>query len=492
MAAFWAYERALMDDDVEAMDRLFAPGDSTLRGDADGLLVGHAAIAAFRRSRGGAPPRTIVDVHVQEIDEDHALVVAVTAPANGGRGQQTQLWRRGAAGWQVTAAHVSGPAPAFDTRTWRALGDPLVPPTSRGPLDGRGVAVKDVYAVAGHPTGAGNPAWLAAAPPQPDHADAVSRLLAAGAAVTGITRTDELAYSLAGQNAHHGTPPNPAAPGRISGGSTSGSATAVAQGHARLGLGTDTGGSIRVPAAYQGLHGLRTTHGLVDRAGVLPLAPSFDTVGWLARTAADLEAAGRVLVPGSGHTLDQVVVVPGLLELARPDVAAAVRRQAARLDAREQPFDTTALPEWRAAFSTWQAHEAWQSHGAWLETRMHTLGPDVRGRFETARAVTTEQRADAERRGREAGRRFEELVADRVVVLPAASSVAPRPGDDVQATREATLQLTCLAGLAGLPCLVVPTTTEDGLPAGVGLVGPRGSDRALLALVAEQSQSLQS
>ena len=179
--AFWEYERALMSDDVPTLDRLFAPGPTTLRGDANGLLVGHDQISAFRSGRGGAPQRRIVQTHVQTVDDDHALVVAVTELERGGRGQQTQLWVRTADGWRVTAAHVSVPAPAVDTRIWRVVGDPLVAPTGSGPLDGESVAVKDLYAVQGQRIGAGNPAWLADARVEPVHARAVELLLEAGA-----------------------------------------------------------------------------------------------------------------------------------------------------------------------------------------------------------------------------------------------------------------------------------------------------------------------
>ncbi len=204
--------------------------------------------------------------------------------------------------------------PRIDRRIWRVVGDPLLPsgdhkddhpgvPTGdhepAGELAGLRVAVKDLFAVAGFAIGAGNPTFLAQQSPQPEHAVAVARLLDAGAAITGIAQTDEFAYSLAGTNIHYGTPPNPRAPGRISGGSSSGSASATAAGQVDIGLGTDTGGSIRVPASYQGLWGLRTTHGSVDRTGLLPLAPSFDTVGVLTRDPTTLRKAIGVLLVNS-------------------------------------------------------------------------------------------------------------------------------------------------------------------------------------------------
>ncbi|MCM0620576.1 AtzH-like domain-containing protein [Nocardioides bruguierae] len=485
--AFWAYEKALMSNDVDALDRLFAPGEATLRGDADGLLVGHDQIAAFRSGRGGAPQRRIVQTHVQVTDDHHALVVAVTELARGGRGQQTQLWALTPGGWKVTAAHVSVPAPALDTRVWRVVGDPLVPGSATGgPLTGETVAVKDLFAVAGHVVGAGNPAWEAAAPVERRDAEAVERLVEAGAAVKGITRTDEFAYSLAGTNHHYGTPPNPRVPRRVPGGSTSGSATAVSLGQATIGLGTDTGGSIRVPSAYQGLAGIRTTHGAVSVRGLLPLAPTFDTVGWLTRDVHRLRAVGDVLLPpdtGSGSS--ELVVVPGLLGLADPDVRAAVEAWLGDLGlVVREGWPLGELGAWLQAFQTWQAYEAWSVRGGWLADRMDTLGPDVRGRFEAASRISKADADVAWDTVQTARTRIRDLVGDRVLVLPSSSSTAPRPGAGLQATRDATMRLTCVAGLGGLPAVSLPLRTRSGTPCGVCLVAAPGRDRALLDLAA--------
>lgn len=481
--AFWEYERALMSDDVATLDRLFAPGPTTIRGDADGLLVGHDQISAFRSGRGGAPQRRIVQTHVQTVDDDHALVVAVTELERGGRGQQTQLWVRTADGWRVTAAHVSTAAPALDTRIWRVVGDPLVPATGSGPLDGESVAVKDLYAVRGQRIGAGNPAWLAQAREEPVTARAVELLLEAGASVRGIARTDEFAWSLAGTNAHYGTPPNPRAPHRVPGGSSSGSASAVSLGHASVGLGTDTGGSIRVPAAYQGLYGIRTTHGLASSYAVLPLARSFDTVGWLTRDAALLQRVGEVLLPRAPREpVGELVSVPGLLALAEPDVGETVDRFAAEHGAIRESWDLAELPAWLEAFQTVQAWEAWEERGDWLAPRLDELGADVRARFEAAARVDADQAEAARQRVAEASGRIRELVADRVVVLPSASSVAPLIGTGLQSVRDATLRLTCLAGLAGLPAVSLPATARSGLPTGVCLLAGPGRDRDLLQL----------
>ncbi|MBZ5740068.1 AtzH-like domain-containing protein [Nocardioides mangrovi] len=484
--AFWEYERALMADDLPTLDRLFAPGASTLRGDANGLLVGHDQISAFRGGRGGAPKRRIVQTHVQTIDRDHALVVAITELERGGRGQQTQLWARTRDGWKVTAAHVATAAPALDTRVWRLVGDPLVEPLGHGDLDGETVAVKDLYAVRGQRIGAGNPAWLDEARVEPVHARAVELLLEAGAAVRGIARTDEFAYSLAGANTHTGTPPNPKAPHRISGGSTSGSASAVSLGHATIGLGTDTGGSIRVPAAYQGLFGIRTTHGAASTYALLPLAPSFDAVGWLTRDAGLLRRVGEVLLPPAPRNpRHDLVAVPGLIRMAEDDVAAVVDGFAADHGAMRESWDLADLSLWLQAFQTVQAWEAWRERGGWLTGRLDTLGADVRGRFEAA-SLIDDDRADAAR-GVLAGarERILDLLGDRVLVLPSASSVAPLLGQGLQAVRDATMGLTCLAGIAGLPAVSLPRSTRQGLPTGVCLVAAPGRDRDLLDLAAD-------
>lgn len=378
---------------------------------------------------------------------------------------------------------------SWDERVWQLRGDPLLHGSPTGPLVGESIAVKDLYDVAGLSVGAGNPARLAATTPADADAPVVAALLLAGASLRGIAQTDEFAYSLAGTNAHHGTPPNPAAPGRISGGSSSGSASAVALGEASIGLGTDTGGSIRVPAAYQGLCGIRTTHGAVSRDGVLPLAPTFDAVGWMTREAGLLARVGAVLVPGTTTAARRrLVTVPGLLDLADAEVAAAVAGWQPR-PLHPVSWPVQDLPAWREAFVTLQAWEAWQAHGDWLADRLDTLGADVRGRFERARQVGAQEAASARTVVDAARHTIRDLVADRVVVLPAAPTVAPALGDGLaarlQATREATLALTCIAGIGGLPALTLPVRTSSGLPCGVSLLAAPGRDHDLLDLARE-------
>ncbi|MGW0173319.1 amidase family protein [Rhodococcus sp. NPDC003322] len=377
---------------------------------------------------------------------------------------------------------------------WREFGYPLVEPTGSGPLDGMAVAVKDLFDLAGHRVGAGNPVRLAEASPATRTAPVVAALLAAGASVAGIARTDEFAYSLAGTNAHYGTPPNPAAPERIPGGSSSGPASAVALGDAAVGLGTDTAGSIRVPASYQGLYGIRTTHAAVSAVGVLPLAPSFDTVGWLARDPGTLHAVGRVLLPPQQpRTFARALVCDALVALAsaevRDAVAAAVTRwtNAANLPAIERcDIDTGALPGAVRDFQTVQGWEAWHAHGAWISRHRATLNPDVGARFDTAAGYTALDRRRAWDRLCSFASQVDALLGDDLLLVPSASSVAPivaeaaLGGEVIERERAATFALTCIAGATGRCAVSVPLPVE--IPIGLCIVGPRGRDLDVLAL----------
>src|SRR5438132_8587898 len=165
-----------------------------------------------------------------------------------------------------------------------------------GPLAGLSAAVKDMYDVAGYRTGGGSPDWLDAHAAATSTAATVVRLLEAGATIIGKTVCDEFFYSVSGANAHYGTPINPRAPDRLPGGSSSGSASAAAAGACDFALGSDTGGSVRVPAAFCGLYGIRPTHGRIDMTGAMPMAPSFDVPGWFASGPGVLRRVGEVLL----------------------------------------------------------------------------------------------------------------------------------------------------------------------------------------------------
>ncbi|GAB3919791.1 amidase [Microlunatus endophyticus] len=395
---------------------------------------------------------------------------------------------------------MTASGPAFDRTIWRTLGDPLVAGDPAGPLHGRTAAVKDLYAIAGHPVGAGVAAWLAEQRPAVDHAAAVCALLEAGVDITGITRTDQFAFSMAGQNADYGTPPNAAAPGRIPGGSSSGSASAVALGQVDLALGTDTGGSVRVPASYQGIWGIRTTHDLVDRTGLLDLAPSFDTVGWFTREAGLLFDIGRLLVPETGRrplAPSRVLIAPALQLSTEPDIAETAARTAARaaellgLAVEEWPLPPERLDEWVTSFRTIQSYEAWQIRGNWITTHPGALAAEVEARFIAGRAATEEQVALARGVIATAGEELSELIKEAVLIQPAASS-APPPVDEpalIEQVRGFTQRQTCIAGIGGLPSVSVPGLGAGPLPYNVCLVGAPGTDLDLIELAGRLTES---
>jgi amidase len=359
-----------------------------------------------------------------------------------------------------------------------------------GPLAGLRLAVKDLFDLAGVPTGAGNPRWLETHAVPSEDAVAVARLRAAGARVVGKTITDELAWSLNGTNAHYGTPENPAAPGRVPGGSSSGSASAVALGRADIGLGTDTGGSIRVPASYCGLFGLRPTHGRVSVEGAVPLAPSFDTVGVLARDAATLRLAMGVLLEGTAEAgpITRLLAPQDIWDEIAEATTAAVWPQveALGLPIDRAPFfaeggDVAPLEAARVAYATLQAWEAWQAHGEWIEANEPEFGPGVAMRFANAAKLDS---ADIAAAGRVRSG-VTALVRDRLpdgvaLAIPATPGPAFTIGD--APNREAIVRLTCIAGLSGAPALAVPAGTVDGLPVGLQLVAAPNGDERLLEL----------
>lgn len=382
------------------------------------------------------------------------------------------------------------------------IGPELIATGARGgALSGTRFAVKDLFDVAGTPTGAGSPDWLADAPVARGHAPAVAALLAAGADLWGKTVTDEMAFSLSGTNVHYGTPNNPAAAGRIPGGSSSGSASAVAGGVVDLALGTDTGGSIRVPASYCGIFGLRPTHGRIDITGVVPLARSFDTVGLLAGDGNRLAAGWRALSAGAesvrpvgaSRSLGRLVLATDLLELADDDcvgdLVAALYAFALDLDlavVSTRLAPPGELARWLGAFRCCQMSEAWDAHGEWITRRQPEFGPGVAERFAMAATTDPDEAAAAESVRSEVGLALERaLGTDGVLVQPGASGPAPLVATNSvvkQDLRMRTLLLTAPAGLAGAPVVAMPLARSNELPLGLAFVGRPGDDDALVDL----------
>lgn len=374
------------------------------------------------------------------------------------------------------------------------------PPLGSGRLSGLAFAVKDLFDVAGVITTFGNPDWARTHPAATATAPVVTALLQAGARCVGKTKTQELAYGLTGENVWQGTPLNPRAPDRFPGGSSCGSAAAVAAGLADFALGSDTGGSVRIPASYCGLFGIRPSHGAVSLAGACPLAPSFDTVGWFARNASVLAGVGEVLLPGGQRGGEGPLLrVEEAWVNAQPEVAEALRPALDRLEQlRGRAVGVRLAPEGIDSFfdhfRTVQAEEAWASLGDWIEATRPRLGPGVRERFAAAKVTDAAVAAP--------GRAFRRLMQGRIRPLLAGGAMlvyptSPCPAPlltasmaEQDAVRQATVGVTAIAGFCGLPEVTLPAGEVSGAPVGLSLVAGLGFDRGLLAFACDAAAVL--
>lgn len=349
----------------------------------------------------------------------------------------------------------------------------------------------------GLPTAAGNPDWLATHALPIETNSTVRVLLDAGAEFKGKTITDELAYSLHGQNKHYDALINPAAPAHIPGGSSSGSAVAVSAHLADIGLGTDTGGSIRVPASYQGLWGLRTTHGLVPCDNMVPLAPSFDTIGWMTRDLDTLIAVSNEVIVRKQQTFQSKSLDDTHFGIATALFSSVAHSKncLAWLEELEKVSPCKALSnseldlaelQTAATFRTLQGSEIWQQHGDWITAHQPDIADDIMLRLNWCSAITQDEALQAKKQQDVVIKHLNGLFSTiDVLVIPTTPGIAPRcDADDATLAndRNALLALTAIAGLAGLPQLHMPLFTLHNAPCGLSLVGKKGSDLALLSL----------
>ena len=368
-----------------------------------------------------------------------------------------------------------------------------------GPLAGLTCAVKDMYDIAGYRTGGGSPDWLAAASEANSSAAAVRRVLDAGATLIGKTICDEFFFSVTGANAHYGTPVNPRAPGRLPGGSSSGSAAATAAGACDFALGSDTGGSVRVPASFCGVYGIRPTHGRVHLSGAMAMAPSFDVAGWLANAPGVFRRVGQALLEGTSHPakIEALIVLEDAFEqvdapagaLLRSALAAVASDLPAPKQARVAP---EGLDPWRECFRVIQGFEIWGIYGEFIERRRPRLGPGVRERFAFAAKVSQRDAEEARKlraRARDQVRRLAK--PGTVLALPTTPGIAPRtdvPVDALEPFRANVMRLTCIAGLSGLPQVTIPIGAVSGCPVGLSFIGWAGGDETLLDLAVRLSR----
>src|SRR5262245_50173574 len=362
---------------------------------------------------------------------------------------------------------------------------------SHRPLRGLKFAVKDIYDVAGHRTGFGSPDWLRTHGPAACTASVIQRLLDAGADLVGKTHTDELTWSLTGENAHYGAPVNVSAPGRVTGGSSSGSASVVAANVVDFAIGSDTGGSVRLPASFCGILGMRPTHGRIQLDGARPLAPSLDTCGWFARDVGVFERVGRILLHDETITTrpGRLLIAQDAFEIAGEAVAHALRAALDKVAAVVgMPEVVTVgdepLTRWMDYFRFLQGAEAWACHGEWITRERPGIGPGVKERFSWAATLGSGDIARARMRREEIARRMTEMLEGRsVLAVPSVPGVAllrnssPKLLDDLRAR---ALPILCIAGLARLPQVSLPLAHLDGCPLGLLVLGGRGKGAVLL------------
>ena len=357
--------------------------------------------------------------------------------------------------------------------------------------------VKDMYDIAGEGTGCGSPEWLRTHAPASRNCPPVQKILEAGATIIGKTVCDEFFYSVSGANAHYGTPINARAP----------VVCRVARHRAQLrpaalvcassGSVRDTGGSVRVPASFNGIYGLRPTHERIEHTGVADMAPSFDVPGWFAATPGVFRKVGSVLLDNRHVTakIDRVVLLEDAFAQAEEPVADLLRTLLELMsDDLPEIVHGKIAPDgfdpWREAFRIVQAYETWQTFGEFISTQK----PDwarVRERMAFASTVTKSQ-ADANRdviaKAREHIRAI--AVPGAVLALPTSPSIAPKietSGGELEEFRTRVMRLTCTAGVSGLPQMSIPGGTINGCPVGLSFIGWGGGDEALLDLACELS-----
>lgn len=381
-----------------------------------------------------------------------------------------------------------------DATIYCSQGPDQLAPTGLGQLTGLSFVFKDLFDVKGYVTGAGNPQWLNSHTPAMNTSPLIQQLLASGAECVGRVQTDELAYSLNGQNRHYGTPTNPLAPNAIPGGSSSGSAVAVAKKAADFSIGTDTGGSIRVPSSYCGLFGLRPTLGALSLEHCFELASSFDTAGIMARSLTVLERVFTQLQPSVMATPfdGEIILDSDVLVYLDPQRKARMDTAFADANMTYSIVDTLEASQWNLPdlselFRVIQGYEIILNHGAWLDDYEASLDDAIQQRVRWARTITESQYRLAQEKQRQFSQfmSLEWLGEDRVMILPTTPGAPPLLNMDpiaLASYRSELMGLTAIAGLCGLPQLHLPMANLSYGPAGISLLGSANSEATLFAL----------
>ncbi|KAL5786569.1 hypothetical protein ACOSQ2_008961 [Xanthoceras sorbifolium] len=389
------------------------------------------------------------------------------------------------------------------------------------PLSGLTFAVKDIFDVDGHVTGFGNPDWARTHSAATSTAPAVLAVLKGGATSIGTTVMDEMAYCINGVNKHYGTPTNPCAPDRMPGGSSSGSAVAVGAKLVDFSLGTDTGGSVRVPASYCGIFGFRPSHGAISTAGVIPMAQSLDTVGWFARDPTILNRVGRVLLQLPDTHLvkpSQVIIAEDCFQLSSipsDRITQLLVKSVEKLFGghivkhtilgdyvkdnvpslkhfvsegnKDQEYTIQSLEDLSTARMLLQRYEFKNNHGEWVTTIKPDLGPDISQRVWEAIGTSAEKIDVFQSVKTELCAALTDLLGDYgILVIPTVPGPPPKLQMDakkLEAFRARAFSLLSIAGVSGFCQVSIPLGLYDNLPVAVSLLAKDGSDGFLLNLV---------
>lgn len=372
-------------------------------------------------------------------------------------------------------------------------GEPFIEGAKDKSLSNLSFGIKDIFDIAGFSTAFGSPDWLNTHPIPDKTAPVVLDLIQNGATLVGKTHTDELTYSILGINAHYGTPINPVSPDRVPGGSSSGSAVAVAGKLVDFTIGSDTGGSVRAPASFCGIYGIRPTHGRISLENARPLAKSFDTLGWFARDPKILFKVGKSLLKKevvSSYDGVEIILPEQAWDIIPKDLRLSVLKKIHEIFANYKL--TTSLPSalnlnsWAETFRTIQAGEIWQEHGAWASSHLENFGPGIKDRFLLASKINANAMLKAEEARKKIQSSLDLMLSNKLLLIPTVANVAPLLNStqtQLEEFRQKSFQLLCIAGLGGLPQITLPVITTSKGSFGVSLIGAKDTDMDLLSLV---------
>jgi len=404
------------------------------------------------------------------------------------------------------------------------------PPKAPHPLTGLTFAIKELFDIEGYVTGFGNPDWRRTHEPAVRTAPVVTFIVQGGATCVGTNVMDEMAYSIDGVNKHYGTPTNPAAPSRIPGGSSSGSAVAVAAELVDFALGTDTGGSVRVPAAFCGILGFRPSHGAVSTVGVVPMAQSFDTVGLFTRDPNILRHVGHILLqlPFTEYRQPRRIIIADdcfeFTEIPNDQTVNVVTRSTEKLfgrqalnhislgkyiatkvpslkyfqneeESRDGEGGVSALKALSSALLLLQRYEVKMNHEEWINSVKPNLGPGISARVRAALETNNENIGHCLKAKDEAREALIALLKDdAILIIPTTPGPAPKLNikqnllDDFHIR---AFTLLSIAGMSGCCQVSIPVGQHDKCPLAVSLMARHGGDRFLLDTVRAMYPTLQ-